>query len=95
MRFLLALLSILIMVVIFFVFVFLGRIIEPLLALLPQTVGDILLIIVFIVFFIGMNINWYYTAYVKRTSKRRYFWALFITTIAFALLILWVFVIGF
>lgn len=63
--------------------------------MLSQTGKDILLVIVFIAFIIGMNINWYYTAYVKRTSKRRYFWALFITTIAFALLILWLFVVGF
>lgn len=95
MKFLWWLLGILAMFVVFFLFVLIGRIVEPLLNLLPQAGIDVLLVIGFVAFFIGMNINWYYSAYVKGTRKPWHFWVLFITTIAFALLVLWLFVIGF
>lgn len=88
MRFLILIVSIIAMVAIFFVLVFLGRIIEPLINLIPQAGQDILLVICFVAFVIGMNINWYYSAYVKGTGKRWHFWLAFITTIAFAILML-------
>ena len=88
MYFLLVLLGFLTMVVVFFVLVFLGRIIEPLLNMLPQTGTDILLIIGFVAFIIAANVFEYRAAYVTGKGKPWHFWATFGTTIAFAILVL-------
>ena len=88
MRFLLLLVGILASVAIFFVFVFLGRIIEPLFMLLPEIVGDVLIAICGIAFLIAMNVWEYRSAYVKGTGKPWHFWLTFGTTIAFAMLML-------
>lgn len=88
MNFLLVLLSIVAMVVLFFVLSFVGSIIEPLLDLLPQIGKDILLVIGFLAFMIIGNIQWYRSAYVTGKGKRWHFWLFFITTIAFVILML-------
>lgn len=90
MRFLLSLLSLVMVAVVILVFYLIGLVIEP----LPQTAKDILLVIGGIAFFIVANIREYRSAYVKGTGKPWHFWLYFITTIAFALVIIGLFAKG-
>ena len=84
MRFLLHLLSLVLIVAIIFACYLVGLVIE----LLPEIVQDVLLVVGFVAGVIAANIHEYRSAYVKGKGKPWHFWLFFLTTIAFALLML-------
>lgn len=88
MKFLGLILGILAMFVVFFLFVFIGRIVEPLLNLLTQTGKNILLVVAGIAFLIGINIIAYRESYVTGRRKWWYFWLCLGLTITFVIMIL-------
>lgn len=90
MKFLLYLLGLVLIVAVIFVFYLVGLVVE----MLPETAQNVLLTIGFVAFIIAGNVLWYRSAYVTRKGKPWHFWLLFITTIAFALLMLGLFVQG-
>lgn len=84
MRFLLYLLGLVIVAAIILVAYLIGLVIE----MLPETAQNVLLIIGFVIGDIVANIYEYRSAYVKGKGKPWHFWLFFITSIAFTLLVL-------
>ena len=84
MRFLLYLLGLVLVAAIILVAYLIGFVIE----LLPETAQNVLLIVGFVAGIIIANIHEYRSAYVKGNGRPWHFWLFFITTIAFAILIL-------
>lgn len=84
MRFLLYLLGLVIFAAIILVAYLIGLGIE----MLPETAQNVLLTIGFVIGDIVANIYEYRSAYVKGKGKRWHFWLFFITSIAFTLLVL-------
>ena len=80
--------SILAMIVCYFLFYLIGLVLEPLFALLPplsQSTQDTLKIIGGIAFFIVTDVYYYRCAYVKGKGKKWHFWLMFSTTIMFVI----------
>ena len=84
MRFLLYLLGLVIFAAIILVAYLIGLGIE----MLPETAQNVLLTIGFVIGIIAANISEYRYVYIKGKGKPWYFWLTFGTTIAFALLVL-------
>lgn len=78
-------LSILGMVICYFVLYLIFLIIEPLFTLLPQSTLETVFAIGFISIIIATNIRWYRSAYVKGKGKKWHFWISVVTLIMFVI----------